>query len=578
MRNKVFISYRRQDSGANALGIGQYLEHEFGRKNVFIDVDMRAGTKFPKVLEQRLAECKVILVLIGPGWLNATDERGQRRLDDPDDWVRLEIAHALNRNITVIPVRVNGADLPSKGDLPHDIRGLLDHQAVSVTLASFRNEMSGLVRDIRAISKSSPWRRFAGVLTGVLALLIVFAFAQSIGFSNAIERIRFLLFSAMSASKNVNEVWGSKAGEWVMYESATPVIGEPSVSHYFKPLSVKIIGDRVAYEARYPLANAVAIDRPFAQGVYETVTNVIDCKRSIVGIAEKAVYNKANEAISNFKWGEPESLDLSVGVSIAPGSIFAAGQHIICNEQIRTPLLQNVKLPASDMKLLSRTPLGDGDIFYGPARNISNSTYELTSVIKSDIDHSLTELFPTAMTVVGLPSSFRVRSDLLQLSCTDRKIRDLKFELYDSQNNWLYISAPITVAPITATQGSPFDSLVAAVCGAPIPKVRGTYEGTNNMTYAKKGHGAQKISLSVEQVENDLNVSFVTAEGGQGKGTGKLIGAVVERLQLQNTSKDCPGSYQASLKFLDDTAIWSYKGEDCNGPVEGSGTAKKTKL
>ncbi len=56
MRGKIFISYRREDSAANALGIGQYLEHEFGRKNVFIDVDMRAGTKFPKVLEERLAK------------------------------------------------------------------------------------------------------------------------------------------------------------------------------------------------------------------------------------------------------------------------------------------------------------------------------------------------------------------------------------------------------------------------------------------------------------------------------------------------------------------------------------------
>ena len=92
MPQKIFISYRREDSAANALGIGQYLENEFGRKNVFIDIDMRAGTKFPAVLEQRLAECKVMLVLIGPDWLNSLDEKGQRRLDNPDDWVRLEIS------------------------------------------------------------------------------------------------------------------------------------------------------------------------------------------------------------------------------------------------------------------------------------------------------------------------------------------------------------------------------------------------------------------------------------------------------------------------------------------------------
>ena len=81
MAQKIFISYRRQDTAANALSIGQYLENEFGRKNVFIDVDMRAGVKFPAVLEQRLAECKVMLVLIGPTWLEARDDQGNRRLD-----------------------------------------------------------------------------------------------------------------------------------------------------------------------------------------------------------------------------------------------------------------------------------------------------------------------------------------------------------------------------------------------------------------------------------------------------------------------------------------------------------------
>jgi hypothetical protein len=80
------------------------LQREFGGRNVFIDVDMQAGLKFPVVLERRLAECKVLLALIGPLWWEARDKSGDRRLDDPADWVRLEISHALKRGITVIPV------------------------------------------------------------------------------------------------------------------------------------------------------------------------------------------------------------------------------------------------------------------------------------------------------------------------------------------------------------------------------------------------------------------------------------------------------------------------------------------
>jgi hypothetical protein len=78
MAGKIFISYRRDDSAANALGIGQYLEREFGGRNVFIDIDMRAGAKFPVELEQRLAECKVLIALIGPRLA-----RGQRQGRQP---------------------------------------------------------------------------------------------------------------------------------------------------------------------------------------------------------------------------------------------------------------------------------------------------------------------------------------------------------------------------------------------------------------------------------------------------------------------------------------------------------------
>src|SRR5262249_43812130 len=147
MPRKIFISYRRDDASAHSQGICQYLQRVFGDKNVFIDVDMQAGAKFPEVLEHRLMECKVLLALIGPHWLDARDDAGNRRLDAPNDWVRLEIARALKRQITVIPVCVGGADLPKKAALPEDIQGLVDHQSATVTINGFRNEMAGLARD-----------------------------------------------------------------------------------------------------------------------------------------------------------------------------------------------------------------------------------------------------------------------------------------------------------------------------------------------------------------------------------------------------------------------------------------------
>jgi hypothetical protein len=477
MPGKIFISYRRQDSGANALGIGQYLENEFGRKNVFIDVDMRAGAKFPKVLEQRLAECKVMLVLIGPDWLNATDEQGRRRLDDPDDWVRLEIAHALNRNITVIPIRVNGAELPLKGNLPGDIRGLLDHQAVSVTLAGFRNEMSGLARDIRSIPSPWPWRRFGVIAAGLLCISV---FVVAAGFP-MVERIRSLIPSTVPGSTKQDDIWSGQPGEWVVYEFGAA--GETNLAHQFKPASVRILGDRIIYEARAAMAPADA-----AQGVYQTVINVIDCKKSVAAMAERTRYNSQQESISHFKWGEPESLDLSIGGSIAPNSINAVAERMLCDEEMRAPLLPKGN---ANMKYLSRAVNGDGDISYGPAKTTSNSDYkvELTTRIKFDTDHPLAELFP-GKTIIGLPrSGFRTQADRLQLNCVERKVQNPKTEFYDSKNNLTHLVVRLSAQPFPAARGTPLAGILDSACG---PSVQGTYEGTNLVTYAKGGQGDQK--------------------------------------------------------------------------------------
>jgi hypothetical protein len=300
MPRKIFISYRRQDAGSNVLGIGQYLENEFGRKNVYIDVDMRAGTNFPLVLQRRLADCRVMLVLIGPDWLNARNEEGRRRLDDPEDWVRVEIVQALKRGITVIPVRVNGAELPARAMLPEEIRGLLDYQAVSVTLAGFRSEMAGLARDIRSISNTRQIRRFWPVATGVALLLTVVALSIAFGLPTRIRlAIPQMSAAQTSASENWNGVWKSSPGEWVFYE-----VGAQRFAHYFKPSSLKTFGDKVAVGVRY-----VVDDTTSLQGAaYEDATNVFDCKSSTFAMAERTVYNKSGEIISHFNWADPEIL------------------------------------------------------------------------------------------------------------------------------------------------------------------------------------------------------------------------------------------------------------------------------
>jgi hypothetical protein len=122
---RVFISYRRQESSGLAGRLYDRLAARFGNDQVFMDVDTIAlGVDFAEVIAQAVSTCQVLLAVIGPRWLTVTDEDGRRRLDDPDDLVRLEIAAALERDIRVIPILVEGAAMPRRQQLPEALAGL----------------------------------------------------------------------------------------------------------------------------------------------------------------------------------------------------------------------------------------------------------------------------------------------------------------------------------------------------------------------------------------------------------------------------------------------------------------------
>lgn len=121
----VFINYRRDDTAGEARALYKDLVASLGIDSVFMDVDNIAlGRDFREVLHERLESCDVMLVLIGDEWLDTTSEHGKRRLDDPNDFVRQEIAAALKRNIPVTPVLLRGVQMPSADDLPEDLESL----------------------------------------------------------------------------------------------------------------------------------------------------------------------------------------------------------------------------------------------------------------------------------------------------------------------------------------------------------------------------------------------------------------------------------------------------------------------
>ena len=152
MAGGIFISYRREDSQHAAGRLVDRLERSFGRDQVFMDVDaIEPGLDFVDVLDQKLANCDVLLALIGRGWLEARDQSGRRRLDDPSDFVRLEIEAALRRNIRVIPVLLDGGSFPKEESLPDSLKPLARRQAVRLTHERFASDTEGLVQSLAGI-------------------------------------------------------------------------------------------------------------------------------------------------------------------------------------------------------------------------------------------------------------------------------------------------------------------------------------------------------------------------------------------------------------------------------------------
>lgn len=150
MSRKIFISYRREDSKYQARILHAALRAVLPPENVFMDVDsIPPGVNFRRILKEWVDQCDTLLALIGPGWLGAAEAKaGRRRLDNPADFVRIEIGEALARDIPVVPVLLDGTPMPSADELPDDLRELAYRQALFLEYRTFDTDVERLIRKL----------------------------------------------------------------------------------------------------------------------------------------------------------------------------------------------------------------------------------------------------------------------------------------------------------------------------------------------------------------------------------------------------------------------------------------------
>ena len=157
---KVFLSYRRDDTAGHAGRLFDQINSHFGdRVKIFMDVDSIApGEDFIHVIENAVGACEVLIAVIGRNWLTATDQNGTRRLDNPDDFIRIEIATALNRKIRVIPVIVQGAAMPRRDQLPEPLAGLSRRNAIEISDARWKYDVDRLIKVLEQVLNKQPVR------------------------------------------------------------------------------------------------------------------------------------------------------------------------------------------------------------------------------------------------------------------------------------------------------------------------------------------------------------------------------------------------------------------------------------
>ncbi len=168
----IFISYRRSDTDDVTGRIYDALAQRFSEDEVFMDFDkIPLGVSFPDYLKSKLKKAEIALVIIGPTWLDAAHTDGSRRLDDPDDWVRVEVETALRSKMPVIPVLVSRAKLPAASELPESMRGLVSRQAAELRPGrDFKGDLDHLFTRLNELQelldKSSRKSRTPGATSG----------------------------------------------------------------------------------------------------------------------------------------------------------------------------------------------------------------------------------------------------------------------------------------------------------------------------------------------------------------------------------------------------------------------------
>jgi len=224
----------------------------------------------------------------------------------------------------------------------------------------------------------------------------------------------------------ISSLLRSEHDEWTVFGLALP----KNLPVYVKINSIEQFGDSVAADIKMVL-DPSSTDHP-PEGVYQVVRDVFSCKDQIIRAAENTIFDKGGNILSHYKWADPEFLEKMVDpTAIAPGSVFYFVRNILCDDQLRTPLVQKQQLLAMKFPSLASTPAGDGETYYKLYRNDTNSDADQVVFIGRYHKDKDPKEAPEYRNLLEFPS-FRTAVTLLEIDCSNKRGFTRKAEFYDA--------------------------------------------------------------------------------------------------------------------------------------------------
>jgi hypothetical protein len=250
---KLFISYRRSDARGVAGRLSDTLGAYFGDERVFRDIEnIAGGADFGDVIKQNLHMADAVIVLIGPDWLSVKNENGQRRLDDPQDWVAEEIAMAIQMQKPIFPVLVEGASMPRGDELPERLKPLTRFNAISISDDRWKPDVQRLGKTISFEIPSANERKLDQV-----RMLISFALFVTLTFTAAI-----ISWNSVSGVSELLKLWQSGVpfvvivSSTILLSTIINLIDEERKKYIHAAIGVGAVGSLLSFILLLPLTEA----------------------------------------------------------------------------------------------------------------------------------------------------------------------------------------------------------------------------------------------------------------------------------------------------------------------------------